>query len=220
MELRFQHNGANVVVQLPTDSQYPMHAAWHRNDNAIQYKVQDSLHESWLTFLSEGTEDAGNAWEGKYGGFAFTEVSSGHDVLINTYSHVSNVCGSYSALGCHIPDNAGALVTSTELGPSTIWIPERPFGTALWTNNPTEFNLDTRRQVRLYFPLVMMHELGHAAGLGHPPHTPTLVSTSIMIAEPRLAIPDRRGRQVPQSVPLSYDIAGLRNLYDGHMAHQ
>ena len=72
----------------------------------------------------------------------------------------------------------------------------------LWTNDAGE--AIEFPGTYYYLPQVIMHELGHAAGLGHP----DIPSGNYLMGK------IYTGKPVP--VPTNYDLNGIRNIYENH----
>ena len=75
----------------------------------------------------------------------------------------------------------------------------------LWTNDAGEA-IDYPRKY-YYLPRVIMHELGHAAGLGHP----DIFGAGYLMG--------RAIKSKPVEGPTDYDLDGIKHIYENHSKH-
>ena len=126
---------------------------------------------SKITDFTTGVLVGANAWNNANLGFQFDgktgSDSSSAKVQVQGYrtSITDNdpKCGSYPTIACLAgrvyPDNDGKLQLYFEIPP--VW--ENISSVKIWTNKRSQANHPHYQ----YMPSVMMHEFGHAAGLGH-----------------------------------------------------
>ena len=136
-------------------------------------------------------------------GVTFTEVFVAPDVTVEGYptyiGDTDSPCK--DSVACvdrptSIYPELGVMILYFETPP--IW-GTGPFpGVHSWTNSQTEMNYERKD----YMPGIMMHEFGHAAGLGH----------SVWPA-------DIMGYSGDKTALATNDITAMRAIYQNHVAH-
>ena len=202
--------------------------SWHHADHHVSYKITSPLlgtrpsgaYQGYTT-LSQRESDTGinNAasiwnhldpldplWQGQTVPLTFDSVSASPDVTIKGYwnpegTQLPEKCGYDDALACIRPGGV-----YPHFGRSEMWIKYPPsisgrLSYVRWTNN-----IDDAKSMPgtyYYLPETIMHEFGHAAGLGHSAGR----SYSIMGTQ-RLSI--------VHGAPQTYDRYGMKYTYQGH----
>ena len=148
MEVKVQPVGDGTETSIWSTGE--MKQGWHREPLQVAYAFGSV---GTISILKQQTEDGADAWNAVIPSY-FSDAKGGpHNVLV--------AAGSCSGLGCTWP--AGVY---PHLGTQDLTIPPNPFGYR-WTDNKTI--AEAIGTDAIYLKNVLMHELGHTAGLGHLP---------------------------------------------------
>lgn len=217
---RFAVWGLNVNHVWTVAKTDPIEQAWHHADHEVTYELaltpletnRPPIHgpvpmpSGWATDTEAAVRDAANAWHNLGLGVAIVEGSSSINVKVRGYDR------DYPGAGCS--RGAIACVSSTSYGHPhyeeqlkvfvmTLWIPQNP-PYREWTNNFVDASSQLTRHLYYHRPRTMMHEFGHAIGLGHTERSKVY---SIM------------GGYEPLQTPLAYDENVVEGIYRNHTRH-
>ena len=202
----------------------PVEQSWHRADHQIGYFIGDpdttdnpfmegtkpthlpTSYNPDETASKSAVNEAGSAWNKAQSYVVFEAVSSAADTTIRGY---------WNPQGTNLEDKCPKSIACVYKGTSEypdlrrqpFWIeypPQFPrdLGHKRWTNDPV---IAKNNPSQYYFlPQVIMHELGHTAGLGHSPGNDVMGGI------------DSRS---PLVTPTSYDVDGINNTYQSHTKH-
>ena len=205
IDIQVREGGAGGAVHdLPDVLRVLIPQGWHRDDHELRFHHPGTnMFSGWtpnpaLLDLS-AYEDAAKAWANLVTSVTATSTAagSGADVMIIGYKASEDRCT--NSIACtyakgtypHIGDGQQFYIEDP---------PKWPGKTVrIWTNSYTEWSKD--RQRYQYLPAVLMHEFGHAFGVGH-----SMPGSHIMSGAVKYLVS-------------SYDSAGLRAIYDSHMPH-
>ncbi len=196
----------------------PLQQSLHQSDNQVGYSIRTPFmvgakpahvptdYEPNATTTRDGIAHAVSTWKSAQAYVTFEAVSSSPDTTIKGYWNPGtkdDKCDVSSALACVDPDGSGP-----EIKHQIIWVKYPPliyssYALAQWTNNLTE--AQEMPDDYYYLPGVLMHEFGHAAGLGH-----SLTRGDVMG-------PNVKG--MPREAPTRYDVNGMKHVYEGHTKH-
>ena len=192
--------------------------AWHRHDHQVDYQIDSSLldkgpptgyahsRDMSAAGFELGTGNAANAWNNTQTDVDFVPVESSPDTTIQAYWNPSGGEGLINrcrTIACTHPTTGGSA-DYPHLQHQDTWVefpPQYPLDTSpkQWTNST--WYAKRYPQSYYYLPQVMMHELGHIAGLGHA-HSGTVMGAA------------QRGN--PISAPTGYDLDGMKHIYVDH----
>ena len=158
---------------------------WHRSDRQVYYSVDlatlsgsrpsyvPSTYQHERTMTEMAIPRAARSWNSAVGWTILGTIpphlvlSAVLDVTIKG-AWYGTECRK-DALGCTSPGEG----TYPHIGSQTLWISYPPKGLNAqgkiteWTTNLTRATIDPQRFY--YLPMILMHELGHTAGVGHLP---------------------------------------------------
>ena len=229
IEIKVRVQGSGIYYSLFTFDEN-IDQSWHRNNHEVSYKIESPFLGSTAigypgyggsmseAEIADAIELSADIWNGRDGfhslwgtGSApvtFTEVSNSADVTISGYwrGSTNQGCGG-RAYACAIP-GPSSVYPHLEQQPVKVAFPARIFAVSSilgidlyqrWTN---DFDKAKKRQAFYkYLPHTLMHELGHTAGLGHPPPGHSLMAWFSVAPAPQ-----------------QYDIDAMRYSYDEHTA--
>lgn len=203
--------------------------AWHQHDHQAGYRVDsntmgaypknykhvDYLTLSWTQF-EKGVEESAKVWNDSQSSMIFEAVTASPNVDVDGYwnptggADLDNPCD--DSIACTTASSGGSD-DYPHLKYQKLWVEFPPQFDAKgsktgdtkpkqWTNDFTES--DKYRETFYYLPHIMMHELGHIAGLGHA-HYGNIMGTV------------KPGKDYePIEKPTDYDQNGMKHIYQNH----
>ena len=223
IDIKVRVQGSGIYHNLYTFDEDIDHS-WHFVDHQISYEVENPvLGSSSINYpgyarsmsqaeIEQAVELSADIWNGTDGihsiwgsGTApvtYTEVSSAPDVTISGYWRDptgADPCGGGFACVPRPPVGAYPHVPQHTL---RVAFPAQLYGNDLYARWTNDFDKAKKRQAFYkYLPRTIMHELGHSAGLFHPPLGHSLMSGFTTLPAPQ-----------------QYDIDAMTFAYDGHNA--
>ena len=128
---------------------------WHREPLGVTYDFDATTFGTLAGTMEQETNDAADAWNAVIPSY-FSPAPQG------SVANVTIEVGACPGIGCTWP--AGVY---PHIGTQTLTMPDPPTSWARWTYNLGD--AQTRNTRFIYLRSVLMHELGHTAGLGHLP---------------------------------------------------
>ena len=224
---RPQHSSSNPPL---TKLGSVIEEAWHRADHQVDYKVDSSLliqgppfgytHTNYIsaTDFEAGVNKAAVVWNNtqvaKHAKVhaSFSAVTGSPDTTIQGYwnptggTNLQNRCS--GSVACTDPSTGGSA-DYPHLMHQNFWVEfppqyNRDPAPKQWTNI---FKIAHKRpDLYYYLPHIMMHELGHIAGLGHANYGNIMGGVDPTNYKPLIG-------------PSSYDLDGMKHIYQNHVKH-
>ena len=197
-------------IQPPLQVTVPRASQWHVSDHEITYVVDSSGEDALAFFTVNGqpsidansaVNNAAAAWQSELDkekiGFVFKAVSgNSYDLIIKGYSGSKDDDPHCRiSIACVLSPPSSAF---PHLPAQTMYVEYKPIwkykSDKEWTEN---YNQALRRgESYEYVPRILMHELGHTAGLGHSQFEKDLMWTNLTLS--------------------SSDINGMKYIYNSH----
>ena len=170
--------------------------------------------------MAESIRDGARAWNLVSNGVSFGELRSQAnqnlvDLIVEGYitqgSNAKKLCSPDEAIACVLPKRDPAHPPLyPHQSKETLYFEYPPEdGDAktkhVWTLNPNMGGVTSRGIKYIYMPAIMMHEFGHAAGLGHP-----ITRTDIM----SLSVVTSNVQELTDN-----DKEAMKSIYNSHAAH-
>ena len=162
MELEARYKGGAAVTALTPNIQQ----GWHRDSRRATYYFDIASFTSRgtsATLLGDSVQAASDAWNAVRPFFS-PASSSNANVIIGATSDAGADCNNPNALACV---RLGRNSHHPHYGDRPLWVATPPSPTTTWTTIRTLAQGSTGVASYHYLPVVMAHEFGHVAGLGH-----------------------------------------------------
>ena len=196
--------------------------SWHRADNITSFALAAPLvpNATPPAGMAESIRDGARAWNLVSGGITFGELRSQAnqslvDLIVEGYitqgSSAKNLCSPDEAIACVLPKRDPAHPPLyPHQSKETLYFEHPPEDglvstTHEWTRDPNMGGVTVLGVEYIYMPAIMMHEFGHAAGLGHP-----ITRTDIM----SLSVVTSNVQELTDN-----DKEAMKSIYNSHAAH-
>ena len=191
-----------------TGTRIPIKQSWHHADNIVGYQVACMPTPTADLDHGEAIRKAARAWNSANAGVSFGKLTQTGCVTNNTAGSVTvklhPTITNKSQDKC---DGGAACLASHSSN-----YPHLDDALVIYISNPgTGYRWSTKTHTinwkEYYLPLVMIHEFGHAAGLGHSAHSNDLMEGTT--AKTGVII----------NAPSANDIKAMKAIYESHTAH-
>ena len=204
------------ATRVATDFIMPVPQSWHDADHSLIYQVNCNMLPANVDHAS-AIRAAATAWNNANTGVAFTKFTARNcdsnnitgKVNIKTYTPSSQggKCG-IEGLACAFRSGLSNSLLSLQY-PHTatqeILIKDTLLNRRTWTaSKKTDGTIGMNQY---YLPLTMMHELGHAAGLGHSGADGDIMDVG-------------QARGEVKDTPEANDISAMKSIYQHHSSHR
>ena len=162
MEIEARYKGGAAVTALTPNIQQ----GWHRDSRRATYYFDIASFTSRgtsATVLGDSVQAASDAWNAVRPFFSPASGSNAN-VIIRATSDAGADCNNPNALACV---RLGRNSHHPHYGDRPLWVATPPSPTTTWTTIRTLAQGSTGVASYHYLPVVMAHEFGHVAGLGH-----------------------------------------------------